>query len=200
MIEFFDKVYEGVMATSLWEWLAVLSSILYVFFAAKKKIICWFFALIASALYIYVCFISMLYVETILHVFYLVMAVVGWLMWHKTHAIQVDIKTWTSMQHTVNIFCSLIIAIIVGYIFDTYTGQENPYMDAFTTCFSLAATYMVTQKVLENWLYWIIIDAVSVYLYATRGLELSALLFFIFTILAVWGYFSWSKQYKIQKG
>lgn len=198
MIEFFDKVYEGVAATSLWEWLAVLSSILYVFFAAKKKIVCWLFALIASFSYIYVCFISMLYVETILHVFYLVMAVVGWLMWKNTQGTKKDIKTWTGMQHVVNILCSLIIAILLGYIFDTYTEQANPYIDAFTTCYSLAATYMVTQKVLENWLYWIIIDAVSIYLYATRGLELSALLFLLFTLLAVWGYFSWSKQFKSQ--
>jgi nicotinamide mononucleotide transporter len=198
VIEFFDKVYEGIIATSLWEWLAVLSSILYVFFAAKKNIVCWFFALIASFLYIYVCFISMLYVETILHLFYLVMAVVGWLMWHKSQGIQMDIKTWTRTQHAINIFCSLIMAALLGYIFDTYTGQQNPYIDAFTTCYSLAATYMVTKKVLENWLYWIIIDAVSIYLYATRGLELSALLFFVFTLLAVWGYFSWSKQFKNQ--
>lgn len=198
MIEFFDKVYEGVMATSPWEWLAVLSSILYVFFAAKKKIICWFFALIASALYIYICFFSKLYIESILQVFYFVMAVVGWLMWQKTQGTQTDITTWTGTQHAINIFCSLILAALLGYVFDTYTGQENPYIDAFTTCYSLAATYMVTKKVLENWLYWIIIDGVSIYLYATRGLELSALLFFIFTVLAVWGYFSWKKQFKNQ--
>ena len=198
MIDFFDKVLAGVIATSLWEWLAVISSILYVFFAVKKKIVCWLFALIASALYIYICFFSRLYVETILQVFYLVMAVVGWLMWQKTQGTQKDIKTWTGTQHAVNIFCSLIIAVLLGYIFDTYTGQANPYIDSFTTCYSLAATYMVTKKVLENWLYWIIIDAVSIYLYAARGLELTALLFFLFTVLAVWGYFSWSKQFKSQ--
>lgn len=200
MTEFIYRVWGGIMTSSILEWLAVISSVLYVFFAAKKKIVCWLFALIASALYIYICFFERLYIESILQGFYLIMAFVGWIMWKNTQGTEKDINTWTVTQHATNIFCSLIIALLLGYIFDIYTEQANPYIDAFTTIFSLAATYMVTQKVLENWLYWIIIDAVSIYLYASRGLELSAVLFFLFTAIAIWGYVSWRKQYLIHRG
>ena len=84
----------------------------------------------------------------------------------------------------------------MGYLFSVYTDQANPYVDASTTVFSLVATFMVTKKVLENWVYWIIIDAVSVYLYFSRDLHLTAVLFVIFTLLAITGYVSWNKTMK----
>ncbi len=76
----------------------------------------------------------------------------------------------------------------------------NPYADAFTTVFSLAATFMVTRKVLENWIYWIIIDIVSTYLFASRDLYLSSALFVLYTVIAVFGFFNWSRIYKQQRG
>jgi nicotinamide mononucleotide transporter len=86
----------------------------------------------------------------------------------------------------------------LGYIFDSYTNQENPYTDAFSTVFSLAATFMVTKKVLENWIYWIVIDAVCIYLFASRGLFLTSILFFFYTIIAVFGFVQWRRQFKLQ--
>jgi len=133
------------------------------------------------------------------------MGFVGWALWNQkeiklTQAseVQDDINRWTANQHLLNIVLSLIVAIVLGYLFKNYTDQVNPYVDAFTTTFSLAATYMVTKKVLENWLYWIVIDAVSIYLYSERGLYLSAVLFGIFTILAVIGFVSWKRKYERQ--
>ena len=72
-----------------------------------------------------------------------------------------------------------------------------PIVDSFTTVFAIIATYMVTKKVLENWLYWIIIDTVSVYLYFSKDLHLTSLLFITYTIIAVFGYFIWIKQAKL---
>ena len=73
-----------------------------------------------------------------------------------------------------------------------------PYTDAFTTVFSLAATFMVTKKVLNNWLYWVVIDLVSIFLYMSRGLELAAVQYLLFTVLAILGWIQWRKQYKLQ--
>ena len=69
-----------------------------------------------------------------------------------------------------------------------------PIVDAFTTVFSVFATYMVTKKILGNWLYWIVIDLVSSYLYLVRNLEMTALLFMVYTIIAILGYLSWIKK------
>ena len=102
-------------------------------------------------------------------------------------------------KHLINILLSGVTALLIGYIFDKYTAQANPYIDAFTTCYSLSATYMVTKKIIGNWLYWIVIDLVSIYLYAQRDYYLTAVQYGLFTLLAVYGYKVWRKEYKLQK-
>jgi nicotinamide mononucleotide transporter len=92
-----------------------------------------------------------------------------------------------------------VLAFILGYLFEKYTNQANPYIDAFTTLYSLSATYMVTKKILGNWIYWIIIDLVSIYLYAQRDYNLTAVQYGLFTVLAVFGFFAWRKEFKTQK-
>lgn len=193
-----DNLIEGILATSLVEWIAVASSVIYVILAAQKQILCWFFAFISSALYVYLCFSAQLYLESILQLFYVVMAVVGFLLWNRPT--QTEIIKWKVSYHIINMLVSAGLTFLLGYLFSIYTDQANPYIDAATTVFSLAATFMVTQRVLENWIYWIVIDAVSVYLFYTRELHLTAVLFLIFTVLAIVGYFSWKKSLTTQQG
>lgn len=201
-MDYLEGFLAGIRATSFWEWLAVLTSMLYVFFAAKKMLISWLFALITSSLYIYICFTIQLYIETLLQVFYLIMAIIGWYSWQKQSGLaqseRFGIRTWKWRYHLLNILLSAILSLLLGALFDATTNQANPYIDAFTTVYSLAATYMVTQKILENWLYWVVIDATSIYLYAERGLILSSVLFLFFTVLAVYGFFAWRRDYKKQ--
>lgn len=201
-MDYIEGFLAGIRSTSFWEWLAVLTSMLYVFFAAKKMVISWLFALVTSAIYIYICFHIQLYIETLLQVFYLIMAIVGWYSWRKQSSIvqneRFGIQTWKWRHHLLNIVISAVLSLLLGALFAATTNQANPYIDAFTTVYSLAATYMVTQKILENWLYWIVIDATSIYLYAERGLILSSVLFLFFTLLAVYGFFAWRSDYKKQ--
>ena len=189
-----DNLIEGIISTSILEWIAVCSSIIYVILAAKKLIYCWLFAFISSALYVYICFTANLYLESVLQLFYVVMAIVGFLLWNRSNSGQI-IK-WPVKYHVINLTLSTITALILGYLFSRFTDQASPYIDASTTVFSLAATFMVTKKVLENWIYWIIIDAISVYLYFSRDLHLTAVLFLVFTILAIAGYMSWNRTSK----
>ena len=195
---FFTTIWEAILATSLIEWLAFSTSIIYVILAAKQLIICWLFGFIGCALYVYVCFTGNLYIESVLQSFYVVMAVVGWLTW-KNSGTDDRITKWSINTHLLNIVISGIIAVIVGFIFETYTNQVSPYVDAFTTCYSLSATFMVTKKILGNWIYWIVIDLASIYLYAQQGYNLAAVQYLIFTILAVVGFIAWNTQYKMQK-
>lgn len=197
--EFFQGVLSGVRATSIVEWCAFAASIIYVILAALKSIWCWPFAFIGSSLFVFLCIDSQLYLESGLQLFFVVMAVVGWASWKNSKSKRLDIINWSIGQHLVNLILSTAIAFTLGWVFDHYTNQQNPYVDATTTVFSLAATFMVARKVLENWIYWIIIDAISVWLYAQRGLNLSSLLFLIYTLIAVIGFYSWYKQFKRQR-
>jgi nicotinamide mononucleotide transporter len=198
-MSFFTLLWEGIKATSTIEWLAVISSIIYVVLAAKRLILCWLFAFIGSALFVYLCFIVDLYIESVLQLFYVVMAVVGWLTWKNSNSDKSPIKKWGFNKHLINILLSGITALLIGLIFDKYTAQANPYIDSFTTCYSLSATFMVTRKIIGNWIYWIVIDLVSIYLYAQRDYHLTAVQYGIFTLLAIYGYMVWRKEYKLQE-
>ena len=200
MMSFITSVWEGILATSIIEWLAVISSIIYVVLAAKRLILCWLFAFIGSCLFVYLCYVGDLYIESILQLFYVVMAIVGWVSWNKEKLDNSKVKKWGVNNHLLNIVISGIVAFILGFIFDNYSNQANPYIDAFTTCYSLSATFMVTRKILGNWIYWIIIDLVSIYLYAQRDYNLTAVQYGIFTILAVYGFMTRRSEYNQQKG
>jgi nicotinamide mononucleotide transporter len=199
MNDIFQNIKSGFFATSIWEWLGVLTGVLYVVFISYKKIIAWLFALISSTIYVYLCFKSKLFIETGLQFFYVIMAIYGWFKWNSdqtdNHGIIIQ---WKPKFHLINILISGLLVGLLGYIFDSYTNQANPYTDAFSTVFSLAATFMVTKKVLENWIYWIVIDAVCIYLFASRGLFLTSILFFFYTIIAVFGFVQWRREFKLQ--
>lgn len=195
-MEILKQILLAILKTSLWEWLAVLSSLLYVILISYKHISAWIFAIISSALYIYICFQGQLYLESILNGFFLLMGIYGWFLWASKKTGELDkIIKWRKKAHFLNIGLSLLFVILIGFIFDTYTDQANPYTDSFTSIFSLVATFMVTKKVLENWIYWIIIDAVSVYLFASRELYMTSILFLLYTGIAIFGYFKWKKQF-----
>lgn len=198
-MEIWKTLIEGLRATDFLEGLAVLTAILYIVFISFKKTIGWLFGAISSLLYIFICYISQLYIETGLQLFYLIMAFYGWYMWTEdSKDNDSPIIKWSLKNHLVNIFVSTILFLLLGFVFDNYTNQASPYADAFTTSFSLTTTYLITIKVLENWIYWIIVDLVAMYLFWNNALSLTSIMYFSYTIASVYGYFKWRKIVKTQ--
>ena len=192
----YQQFLKAIIQTSIWEWLAVATAILYVILAGKRLILCWIFALISSALYVYICFISKLYIETFLQVFYFGMGVLGWVLWKKSSAENNEIKTWGIRLNLINIILSGILTFGLGYYFKLNTEQASPFLDAFVTSFALSATLMITKKVHEGWIYFIVVDVVSIYLYASRELYLTSFLSIVYAIIAIFGWFAWFKAMK----
>ena len=178
---------------SITESTAVFFSILYVILALKENVWCWGAAAISVILYIYICYTAQLYPETGLQFFYLLMAIYGYYQWNKNDS-TLKIQQWTITKHLLTLLLGALLTFLMGFYFSIYTNAAMPLVDSFTTVFSVFATYMVTKKVIENWLYWIVIDAVSVYLYFSRDLQLTSLLFLAYTIIAIFGYLSWLKR------
>ena len=177
---------------TLEEIFAVLFSILYVLLAARENLWCWPAAAISVSLYIYICYNAQLYPETGLQIFYLLMAVYGYLSWNKED--NVIIKEWSTRKHLTIICYGAILTFLMGFYFTEYTDAKHPIIDSLTTTFSIIATYMTVKKILGSWLYWIVIDIVAIYLYYSRDLQLTSVLFFIYAMLAIYGYFSWNKK------
>ena len=179
-----------------WDWIesiAVCFSIAYVILAAKGNIWCWLFGSISVSIYIYICIKAQLFAESSLQVFYLLMAIYGYYNWNQSKD-KFSLKQWSAGKHLLLILSGAVFAFLIGFYFVTYTEAKMPIVDSFTTAFSIIATYLVVKKILENWLYWIIINAVSVYIYFNINLHLSALLFLTYSLIAIFGYFNWKKK------
>jgi nicotinamide mononucleotide transporter len=178
-----------------WENLAVVLAIAYLLLAMRESIWCWAAALASTAIYTVIFWNVSLLMESALNVFYMVMAVYGWWEWRrggKSHA-GVAIHRWPAVRHVIVIAGVLAGALVVGWTLGRTTSAAWPIVDSFTTVASVVTTFMVAWKVLENWLYWIVIDLVSIGMYLDRGLESTALLFAAYVVIAVFGYLKWRR-------
>jgi nicotinamide mononucleotide transporter len=190
----------NVAEISVIELAAVALAILYLILAAARNIFCWLAAGISSILYIKICYNSHLFIETGLQFFYLLMAIVGYFHWKKNNVQnEDDISLLTVRGFIVGTLICGILSLMMAYYFDRFTTAALPWLDAPITVFSIWATWLVIKKKLENWLFWVLIDALAIYLYYKRNLHLTALLYAMYTILAVVGYYKWRSVYNTYK-
>ena len=179
------------------EIIAVISAILYLLLAAKEDVKCWYAAIISSLLYFFIMYDAGLIMEAYLQIFYIIMALYGLLQWKKLIQINLNnrIRTWSNIQHSITISSVIILAILTGFILTKYTNAALPFLDAFTSWGAIVTTYMVAKKILENWIYWFVIDVISIYLFLSRGLYLTSILFLVYLIIICFGYIAWRKKY-----
>ena len=184
------------------ETLAVFLGIGYLLLAMRESSLCWYCAFFSTALYVWIFGDVSLYMESALNVYYMAMAIYGWLQWQRGGADKSGVKIirWTSKQHILGVFIILAASVTSGYLLSSNTAAKLPYLDSVTTWGSVFTTIMVAQKVLENWLYWIVINSVSIYLYIDRGLDQTAAMFFLYLGLATVGFLMWKKAYDTQNG
>ena len=177
------------------EFLAVVSAIVYLLLAVRQDIRCWFAAILSSFLYFFIMFSADLYMEAGLQIFYILMAVYGWFQWREesTANIKLSVKTWKPINHLFAISSILLLALASGLVLEKFTNAVFPFIDALTTWGAIIATYMVAKKLLENWIYWFVIDSISIFLFMSRGLVLTSILFFIYLIIIYFGYKSWAR-------
>ena len=200
------NIWAELSVYSIPEIVAVLASLTYVILASREHRGCWPAGMIGSSIYVVVFFQYQLYMDSALNIFYVVMAMYGWLMW-KNRQSEIDlvaaapknittIKQWHAIKHINAIAVILLLSALSGFYLDNYTDAAYPYFDSLTTWSSFLATWMVVNKILETWLYWIVIDAASIYLYINKELYFTALLFGLYVIIATYGYLHWKKLYQ----
>jgi nicotinamide mononucleotide transporter len=192
--DFFQRISDLFLATSIMEWVAFSFGVLYVVLMAWERTAAWTSALISSLAYVYVCFNSDLFLESFLQLFYAGMGIYGWISWSKRSSEDWKPIHWRLKNHLVFLLIGLVLSFVVGLFFDLRTTQVNPYMDAGITVFSLTATFLSVKKVVENWYYWLVIDAFSLYLYGSQALYVSALLFLIYMVFSVVGLVKWRRR------
>ena len=180
----------------------VLFSVLYLVLAIRESLWCWPAAFISSVLTLAVVLDVRLYSEVVLNVYYAAMAVYGWYQWHyggRTRgAAQLPISIWPLKMHALAIGGSLALSAAVGWLMSRYTQAAFPYLDAFVTVSSVVTTYLVARKILENWLYWLVVDSLAIYVYWQRELYFFVALFALYLVLVVIGLVRWHRDWRAQ--
>ena len=183
------------------DWIILITGLLYVILAARENISCWIWGIISCSLWAYSSFVNyQLYADGILQVFYVAMGIWGYYTWKYggVRKSELKISKWPYKKHIIFILTGIIFGLLFGYFFDEYTPAAATYLDSVTTIFAIGATFMQVRKLLENWIYWIFINAAYIYLYTSREAYLFSVIMTIYLFIAIYAYFEWKKKMSLK--
>ncbi len=184
----------GLASMSGWEVFAALLGIGYILFAARESQWCWPLAFISTIIYTILFWENQLPMQALLNLYYIGMAVYGFILWHRheNQTAELNIHSWPWQYHLIFIATGGFLSLVFGYYLSAHATQY-PYLDAFVMVFSVMNTLLMARKVLENWLYWQVINSSAIVLYALTGFYATIVMFSIYLFLAMAGYFKWRK-------
>jgi len=187
---------EQLALTSPLEAVAVLLALVYLLLAAKQSQWCWLAAVLSCSIYAELMWSASLYMESALQLAYILLAGYGWWQWQygagQQHASQQHGFSWR--WHMMMLIVMSSISTIVALALARYTDAEAVWLDSFTTVFSLFATWLLTRKLFATWWYWLGIDSVYVYLYASKGFVATSGLYLGYLILVLYAMRQWQRQ------
>jgi len=173
-----------------------LTGFLYLGFSIRQHYLTWPIGLLNALFYIAVFFSSKIYADMTLQFYYAGISIYGWWSWkhgsapgHSLEVTRTSIDLWLKI---VTVF--LLLFAVIACVLVKFTDSSVPYWDAVTTAMSVVATWMLARKKIEHWLIWVLVDAISIGLFIVKELYPTTLLFLVYTILAVYGYFEWKKE------
>lgn len=194
---FWQLVRDQVNAITWIEWLGTVTGFGCVYLAARQNIWNWPVSIISVISYGILFFDYQLYGDAVLQLYFLFTAIYGWYYWikrkeeHKKPIVSLSPRRMAWIGLAV-----VVLAVLIGLFLDHFTDTNVPYIDGFCTAVSFAAQFMMTRKILQNWLLWIVVDICYVPLYIYKNLMLTAILYLLFLWIAVMGYLEWRKTWK----
>ncbi|MGB7905481.1 MAG: nicotinamide riboside transporter PnuC [Steroidobacteraceae bacterium] len=194
-----DSVPGAFAAVPAIEWVAAGLALGYLGFAIRQSAWCWAFAVASAVLYLVVFARAGLVMQAALQVFYVAMSVYGWRSWRgSARERPLAVSRWTVRQHALAWAAIAVFALVNGWVITRGAGTSwVPYLDAAIAWGSVLTTWMVARKVLENWLYWVVLDFAAAVLAARQGLAATSLLFLLYTTLALRGYWQWRRDARL---
>ncbi len=208
MTDFWNAFLTNLLDTTWLEFVAVVLGIASVWYARQENILVYPTGIVSVLIYVYICFHSRLYADAGINFFYFVMSVYGWYNWtRKDNASEVlHISMNSRMQQFYGIAMVVVSYwLILGMIWlfnreDTvYMGSWVPWVDSFTTAIFLVGMLLMARKKVENWIYWIIGDIVSLPMYFIKGLVFTSFQYLVFLAIAILGLIEWHRRWKAQQ-
>ncbi|MDD5185584.1 MAG: nicotinamide riboside transporter PnuC [Paludibacter sp.] len=180
-------------------WIEIVGAILsliYLYLSIKQKISLWVFGFFASAFYIVVFFQTKFYADMSLQFYYLVVSVYGWINWkYGTHQAGKELPATRTGKKLIwqLALASVLIYVVYYIVLAKFTDSTIPKADSLVGMLSVVGTWMLARKLLENWLVWIVADGLATGLFFYKELYPTAVIFIIYTIMAVVGFLQWKK-------
>ncbi len=192
-----EGIANAFVQMSGWEILAVVFGIAYVLLAAKESLWTWLFAFLSTIIYTVLFWEGALLSSSLLNFYYMGMAVYGFLLWRSggEQGEELAVSQWSVKKNVMIILSGIVLTLLLGTLSHKFTEANFPYIDTFVMVFSVIATWMLAKKVLENWLYWMVVDSVAIVLYWKSGYLATIILFMLYVVLAVYAYVTWRRSY-----
>jgi nicotinamide mononucleotide transporter len=196
----YDSLLGQALAMSAIEIIAVVLAVAYLVLVIRENIWCWVCAAVSSGIYVWLFIGAKLYMESLLYLFYVVMAAYGWFVWTRggNKDDRLPIIRYSAKIHLLAVGAVVLLATVTGWTLSNYSDAAYPYIDSATTFSAIWATYLVARKVFENWWYWLLIDVVSIFVYWARDLEFTAVLFVLYVFLIPVGMRQWRQSMRSQ--
>lgn len=178
------------------EIIAVVFGIAYLILLIQEQKTCWLFGVAGSLISVVLFYRTGLYSECILYVYYVIIGVYGFMVWHNStkNNLSFNITDISNKQYVYSILIGEILALSLGFVFSSYTNANAPYLDAHTTIYSFIASYFEVKKKLASWKFWIVINAITIILYINRDLNFYTALTVIYTVFSFVGYMKWKRK------
>lgn len=195
---FWELIINQLSATTLLEWVGTITGFACVYLAARQNIWNWPVAIISVIAYSILFYEYQLYGDAVLQIYFMGTSFYGWYYWIKRK--ESDKKPIAKLSNAgiIKVVISgILLTFLMGWFLDSYTDTNVPYADGFCTAISFIAQFLMTRKILQNWILWIIVDICYVPLYLYKDLMLTAILYTLFLALAVMGYLDWKKTYNL---
>ena len=189
------------------EILGVITGIVYLWLEYNASIYLWIVGIIMPAIYIFVYHNAGLYADFGINIYYLVIAVYGWVAWktgftlfgskkqkRELRIAHAPLSAWAKAGAAY-----VAAQLFIAYILINYTDSTVPWSDAFTTALSIVGMWMLARKYIEQWWVWCVVDVASCALYAYKELYFTAILYAVYAIIAIFGYLKWKKLMQDEK-
>lgn len=207
MSQIFDWLFQQYEDTSTLfitlELIGVFFGFLSVWFSKQDNILVFPTGIISTAIFVYILLVNDLLGDMMINAYYFAMSVYGWFIWTRkvddAHFIPITVMTKKEIKRAVLLFVASMVFVVAVYQFSSKWGEWYVYIDVLTTGIFFVGMWLMAKKKVENWIFWIIGDMISVPLYIFKGLLFTSFQYLIFTLIAYYGYQAWKKQIDLPK-
>ena len=169
---------------------ATILGLVYIILIYLKNYWGWVFGVVSSLIFIKICIDHNLFVQSFVQFIYVILGVYGFITWKNTDS---HIRKLSQQQLAIYLLSSCLLSAFLGYVL-SFTNQSAPFLDSFIGVFGILATYLTIQKLVENWIIWIIINLLSIVLFVEQELYFSSILFLCYLFVSIVGYVHWTRE------